>query len=118
MVAAECVGQRLDRYLASQLPDLSRTRIQELIQIGLVQVDGRTSKDSLRLRGGERISVDAQPRPPLRAEPESIPLDVLYEDDDVIVINKPAGMIVHAGAGKTEGTLVNALLGRGQTLSK
>src|SRR5262249_39630588 len=83
-----------------------------------VQVDGRPSRDSLRLRGGERISVDAQPRPPLRAEPESIPLDVLYEDDEVIVINKPAGMIVHAGAGKTEGTLVNALLGRGQTLSK
>jgi 23S rRNA pseudouridine1911/1915/1917 synthase len=117
IVAAESAGQRLDRYLASRLPELSRTRIQELIQTGLVRVDGRAAKDSLRLRGGERIDVDAQPRPPLRAEPESILLDVIYEDEDVIVINKPAGMIVHAGAGKTEGTLVNALLGRGQSLS-
>lgn len=118
IVTAEHSGLRLDRYLASQLPALSRTRIQELAQSGLVLVNGRAAKDSLKLKGGERISVDAQPRSPLRAEPESIPLDVLYEDDDVIVINKPAGMTVHAGAGSSKGTLVNALLGRGQSLSK
>lgn len=117
IVAAEGSGQRLDRYLASQMPDLSRTRIQELIRSGLVLVDARAVKDSLRLKGGERISVDPQPRPPLRAEPEAIPLEVLYEDEDVIVINKPAGMTVHAGAGNSKGTLVNALLGRGQALS-
>jgi len=118
IVPAEHTGARLDRYLASQLSDLSRTRVQELIRSGLVLVDGHAAKDSLRLKGGERISVDAQPRPPLQAKAEAIPLEVLYEDEDVIVISKPAGMIVHAGAGKAEGTLVNALLGRGQSLSR
>jgi 23S rRNA pseudouridine1911/1915/1917 synthase len=75
-------------------------------------------KGSHRLRAGERIQVAIQPRPPLRAEPESIPLAILYEDDDVIAVNKPAGMTVHAGAGNPSGTLVNALLGRGQALSQ
>jgi 23S rRNA pseudouridine1911/1915/1917 synthase len=111
-------GQRLDRHLAARLPELSRTRIQELIEAGLVLVDGKPSKGAHRLRGGEKIAVDAQARPPMRAEPESIPLEILYEDDDVIVVNKAAGMTVHAGAGNTRGTLVNALLGLGQTLSR
>jgi 23S rRNA pseudouridine1911/1915/1917 synthase len=110
-------GQRLDRYLAARLPTLSRTRIQELIEGGLVLLDGKRSKGAHRLRTGENIVVDAQNRPPMRAEAESIPLDILYEDDDVIVVNKAAGMTVHAGAGNTRGTLVNALLGLGQTLS-
>jgi len=112
------VGQRLDRFVAAQCPELSRTRVQELIEAGLVLVDSRAAKGSHRLRGGERISVRVQPRPPLRAEAESIPLDILYEDDDVVAINKPAGMTVHAGAGNIRGTLVNALLGRGQALSR
>jgi 23S rRNA pseudouridine1911/1915/1917 synthase len=111
-------GERLDRYIAAQLPELSRTRIQELIDAGLVLVDGRVSKGAHRLRGSENIAVDAQARPPMRAEAEAIPLDILYEDDDVIVVNKAAGMTIHAGAGNTRGTLVNALLGRGQALSK
>ena len=111
-------GERLDRYLAARLPELSRTRIQELIEAGLVLVDGKASKGAHRLRAREKIIVDAQDRPPMRAEPESIPLDILYEDDDVIVVNKAAGMTVHAGAGNTRGTLVNALLGRGQALSQ
>lgn len=111
-------GQRLDRYLALQVPELSRTRIQELIEAGLVLVDGKPSKGAHRLRAAERIVVDAQARPPMRAEAESIPLDILFEDDDVIVVNKAAGMTVHAGAGNTRGTLVNALLGLGQTLSR
>jgi 23S rRNA pseudouridine1911/1915/1917 synthase len=111
-------GQRLDRYLAAQLPELSRTRIQELIEAALVVVDGKPSKGAHRLRAGMKIAVDAQARPPMRAEAESIPLDILYEDDDVIVVNKAAGMTVHAGAGNTRGTLVNALLGLGQTLSR
>src|SRR5579859_607516 len=110
-------GVRLDRYLAAQLPELSRTRIQELIEIGLVLVDGSAAKGAHRLRHGEKILVEAQARPPMRAEAESIPLNILYEDADLIVVNKPAGMTVHAGAGNTRGTLVNALLGRGQALS-
>jgi 23S rRNA pseudouridine1911/1915/1917 synthase len=119
LLVEECdAGQRLDRYLAAQLPELSRTRIQELIEAGLVLVDSKPSKGAHRLRAGEKIAVDAQNRPPMRAEPESIPLDILYEDDDVIVVNKAAGMTVHAGAGNARGTLVNALLGLGRTLSQ
>jgi len=111
-------GKRLDRYLAAQLPELSRTRIQELIEAGLVLVGGKPLKGAHRLRAGEKIAIEAQARPPLRAEAESIPLDILYEDADVIAVNKAAGMTVHAGAGNTRGTLVNALLGRGQALSQ
>jgi 23S rRNA pseudouridine1911/1915/1917 synthase len=117
-VEANDAGERLDRYLAAQLPELSRTRIQELIEGGLVLLDGKPSKGAHKLRAGEKIAVEAQARPPMRAEAESIPLDILYEDDDVIVVNKAAGMTVHAGAGNTRGTLVNALLGRGQSLSQ
>src|ERR1700731_4723938 len=98
--------------------ELTRTRVQELIEAGLVLVNSRPAKGSHRLRAGERITVEARPRTPLRAEPESIPLEILYEDDDVIAVNKPAGMTVHAGAGNPRGTLVNALLGRGQELSQ
>jgi 23S rRNA pseudouridine1911/1915/1917 synthase len=111
-------GVRLDRFVAVNCSELSRTRVQELIEAGLVLVNSRPAKGSHRLRAGERIQIEVQPRPPLRAEPESIPLDILYEDDDVIAVNKPAGMTVHAGAGATHGTLVNALLGRGQELSQ
>ncbi len=92
--------------------------MQELIAAGLISVDGRPAKGALRVRAGERVRVTAERRPPLRAEPEDIPLEMLYEDDDVLAINKPAGMIVHAGAGGSRGTLVNALLGRGQSLSR
>jgi 23S rRNA pseudouridine1911/1915/1917 synthase len=111
-------GLRVDRFLASQFPDLSRTRVQELIEAGLVLVNSRPAKGSHRLRAGERIRIEIQPRPPLRAEAESIPLNILYEDDDVVAVNKPAGMAVHAGAGITHGTMVNALLARGQALSQ
>ncbi len=111
------VGLRLDRYLAAQLPELSRTRIQELIEAQLVLVGGKPAKGAHKLRAGEQILVDAQARPPMRAEAEAISLDILYEDADLVVVNKPAGMTVHAGAGNPRGTLVNALLGRGQALS-
>lgn len=117
-VGAEEAGLRLDRVVAAHVAELSRTRIQELIESGLVLVDGRSSKASHKLRGGECVRIDAQPRPPVRAEAEFIPLDILYEDEDVIVVNKPAGMTVHAGAGNSRGTLVNALLGRGQALAE
>jgi 23S rRNA pseudouridine1911/1915/1917 synthase len=118
VVAESEAGQRLDQRIASRLSTISRTRVQELIEAGLVLVNSRPAKGSHRLRAGERIQLEMRPRPPLRAEPESIPLDILYEDDDVIAVNKPAGMTVHAGAGTTQGTLVNALLGRGQKLSQ
>lgn len=118
-VVPEEAGQRLDRVVTAHCAELSRTRVRELIEAGLVLVDERAAKKgSQRLHGGERITVDAQGRPPVRAEAEAIPLDILYEDDDIIAVNKPAGMTVHAGAGNRRGTLVNALLGRGQALSR
>src|SRR5277367_6781547 len=81
-------------------------------------VEGKPTKGAHKLRAGEKISVEARERPPMNAEAESIPLEILYEDADVVVVNKSAGMTVHAGAGNTRGTLVNALLGRGQELSR
>jgi 23S rRNA pseudouridine1911/1915/1917 synthase len=115
-VAAEGAGQRLDQFLAARLDSVSRARVQEMIAAGKVLVNDAPAKASLKLRGGERISVlgEAQ-RAPLKAIAEEIPLDIVYEDDDLAVINKPAGMMVHAGAGATDdarnrGTLVNALL--------
>ena len=122
-VATEHAGKRLDQFLVSQLHEVSRVRIQQLISEGKVQVDSVRAKPSLRLRGGEELKVlgPAQTAP-LRAIAEEIPLDIVYEDDDIAVINKPAGMMVHAGAGATEdarnrGTLVNALLHRFGSLS-
>jgi 23S rRNA pseudouridine1911/1915/1917 synthase len=112
-------GTRLDRFVAAQCPELSRTRVQELIDSGQVHLDGKVvTKGSLHLRGGEKITVQITERPAMVAKAEAIPLQILYEDEDVIAINKPAGMTVHAGAGNVSGTLVNALLGRGLTLSK
>jgi 23S rRNA pseudouridine1911/1915/1917 synthase len=114
-VASEEAGRRLDQLLAAHL-DVSRARVQQLISEKKVLVDDEPAKPSLKLRGGERIVIagPAAP-PPLRAIPEEIPLEIVYEDDDLAVINKPAGMMVHAGSGATEaarnrGTLVNALL--------
>jgi 23S rRNA pseudouridine1911/1915/1917 synthase len=118
VVALSESGDRLDRIVTAHCPELSRTRVKELIDAGLVRIDGKPSKSAHHLHGGEKIEVEIQSRPPLQANPESIPLDVLYEDADLIAINKPAGMTVHAGAGNPTGTLVNALLGRGQALSQ
>jgi 23S rRNA pseudouridine1911/1915/1917 synthase len=113
---AEDAGKRLDQFLAGHLLETSRARVQQLIAQQMVLVNDSVARASLRLRGGERISVlgSASP-PPLRAMAEDIPLDIVFEDADLAVVNKPAGMTVHAGAGATEeernrGTLVNALL--------
>src|SRR5690348_4915438 len=84
-------GARLDRFVAAHCPNLSRARVQELIEAGLVLVDGAPAKASRKLRGGESILVEARERPALRAGPEAIPLEILYEDDDLLVVNKPAG---------------------------
>jgi len=112
IASVEDAGRRLDLYLASRLADLSRTRIQELIDEGNVLVDGRVPRRAHRLTAGEVVEIAVVPRAPLEASPENIPLELLYEDDDFVVVNKPAGMVVHAGAGTTRGTLVNALLHR------
>jgi 23S rRNA pseudouridine1911/1915/1917 synthase len=117
-VTTEEAGRRLDRLVVAHFPELSRTRVQELIAEGLVLLNGKPAKDSHKVHTNDVIQVQPQERPALRAEAEAIPLDVLYEDDDLIAINKPAGMSVHAGAGGAHGTLVNALLGRGQPLSQ
>lgn len=110
--------QRLDHFLAAQLPDLSRSRLQQLIRQGHARLNDRpVRRPGLRLRGGERLELDVVDRPPLRAEPEEIPLTILYEDDDVIALDKPAGLVVHAGAGQRRGTIVNALLHRYRNLS-
>ena len=123
VVSSEDAGRRLDQFLAAQIPDISRARVQLLITEEQVLVNDAVAKASLRLQGGERISVlGPAEAPPLRAMAEEIPLDIVYEDDDLAVINKPAGMMVHAGAGTTDdernrGTLVNALLHHFKTLS-
>jgi 23S rRNA pseudouridine1911/1915/1917 synthase len=112
VVPPGAAGERLDRFLVSQLTDLSRSRIQSLMSEGRILVDGAARKASHRIEAGETITVDTPAPPPPGVEPEHIPLDVLYEDADVAVINKPAGMIVHPGAGADTGTLVAALLDR------
>ena len=120
----EAAGQRLDQYLATQLSEVSRARVQQLIEKGEVLVNETAAKASLRLKGEEQITVTGPPHaPPLRAIAEEIALDIVYEDDDLAIVNKPAGMMVHAGAGATEdarnrGTLVNALLHHFGTLSE
>jgi len=110
-------GKRLDSLLRERLPKYSRARLQTWIREGRVTVDGQALRASHLLRGGENISVEPLELPPLRAVAEDIPLTVLYEDEAVIVIDKPAGMVVHAGAGVHSGTLVNALLHRFSSLS-
>lgn len=122
-VSAEQAGRRLDQFLAAQLSDTSRARVQQLIAQSKVVVNGKAQKPSYRVQESEAIEVLGEvTRPPLRAMPEEIPLDIVYEDDDLAVVNKPAGMMVHAGAGATEdqrnrGTLVNALLHHFASLS-
>jgi len=110
-------GKRLDQFLRERLPEYSRSRLQHWIETGRVQVNGSAEKRSYMLKGAERIHVEPAELPPLRAVPEDLPLEILYEDDAVIAINKAAGMIVHSGAGRHSGTLVNALLHRYGALS-
>jgi 23S rRNA pseudouridine1911/1915/1917 synthase len=116
LATADDAGMRLDQFLAGQLTETSRARVQQLIAEGKVLVNDGVAKASSRLRGGERIQILGTAAPaPLRAIAEDIPLEIVYEDNDLAVVNKAAGMMVHAGAGATEdernrGTLVNALL--------
>jgi len=119
LVTPDEAGERLDRLLARRLVDLSRSRLKALIEAGMVEVDGHTIRDpSHRVNSGAAITVDVpQPRP-ARPGPEPIPLTVVYEDDDIIIIDKPAGLVVHPAAGNWTGTLVNALIAHcGDSLS-
>jgi 23S rRNA pseudouridine1911/1915/1917 synthase len=122
-VPLEAAGQRLDHFITTQLDGVSRSRVQLLLDQGDVLVNGALVRPSLKLKGGEEIVITSEPHPaPLKATPEDIPLDVVFEDAHLAVINKPAGMMVHAGAGETEdarsrNTLVNALLYRFNKLS-
>jgi len=119
----EEAGVRLDQFLVAQIPDVSRVRVQQMVDEGKITVNGKAVKSSLRLKGSEEIAILGPVElPPLKAIAEDIPLDVVYEDNDLAVVNKPAGMMVHAGAGSTDdarnrGTLVNALLHRFGKLS-
>jgi 23S rRNA pseudouridine1911/1915/1917 synthase len=109
-VAGDQSGQRLDRFLAAQFPDMSRTHLQALIDEGRVRVSGFAKKPSHHVESGETVTVEIPPPELPGVEPENIPLTLLYEDADIAVVNKPAGMIVHPGAGADTGTLVAALL--------
>jgi 23S rRNA pseudouridine1911/1915/1917 synthase len=108
-VSANDIGKRLDAFLAEKIDGWSRGRLQRLIDDGDVLVNGRESKSSYKLRDGDEIDVELTEPPAERFEPEDIPLDIVYEDEYLAVINKPAGMIIHPGAGVTSGTLANAV---------
>ncbi len=103
---------RLDSFIAAALPELSRTRIQKLIAVGLVTVNGLQARASRKLTPGDRVSVTRTPEADKTPRAEAIPLNIVYEDDDLIVIDKPPGLTVHPAQGRSRGTLVNALLHR------
>ena len=118
-VSAEEAGARLDAYLAAHVADWSRARIKRLVEDGDVLVEGRTVKPAYKLRAGEQIEVElTQPTHLAAFTPEDIPIEVVYEDDDLLVVNKPAGLVVHPGSGIAGGTLANALAYHFQQLSQ
>ena len=117
VVPKEHARMRLDLFLVESLPEFSRSRIQRLIRTGFVRVGGASTRPHQSVRSGDEIEVTEPPPDKIQTEPEAIPLTILYEDDDLIVINKAAGMTVHPGAGQREHTLVNALLHHCSALS-
>jgi 23S rRNA pseudouridine1911/1915/1917 synthase len=117
VVPLEFDGQRLDKFLVSVLEGQSRSQVQKLIEEGHVRVDRKAAKSNLAMREGDRVGVDLQAPTASAVEAEALPLEILYQDSDVAVLNKPAGMVVHPGAGHESGTLVNALLHHIQDLS-
>ena len=110
-------GIRLDKYISKMCPDLSRTQAQRLILDGQVTVNGNPEKASYKLSAGDRVLVKIPPLTPSHLAPENIPMPILYEDDDILVVDKPAGLIVHPAPGHTGHTLVNAVLSHLGTLS-
>lgn len=116
-LTADRAGERLDVFVVRKLPDLTRSRVQKLIEDGSVAVGGARAKPSLRLEEGQRVRVAVPPPTEATASPESIALDVIYEDADLLVVNKPAGMTVHPAPGHATATLVNAILAHCDDLS-
>ncbi|VDZ82087.1 Ribosomal large subunit pseudouridine synthase D [Kluyvera intermedia] len=110
-VSESQLGQRLDQALAEMFPDYSRSRIKEWILDQRVQVNGKISdKPKEKVMGGETVAIDAEIDEEIRFEAQDLPLDIVYEDEDILVINKPRGFVVHPGAGNPDGTVLNALL--------
>lgn len=108
----ESKGMRVDAFLAKMIPDVSRARLQTMVEEGCVTLDGKIPRSSQKLKGGERFVVELPTPKPSHLTAEDLPLYIIHEDDDIVVINKAAGMVVHPGAGNHDGTLVNALLYR------
>ncbi|VAX15139.1 Ribosomal large subunit pseudouridine synthase D [hydrothermal vent metagenome] len=117
IVSPDNEGERVDVFVASQTSGLSRSRIQKLLTLGHIKVNGKTARASRKLKSGDEVSVTVPEPEPLDMAAEKIALDIVYEDDHIIVINKEAGMVVHPSAGHRSGSLVNALLGHGSKLS-
>jgi 23S rRNA pseudouridine1911/1915/1917 synthase len=117
VVPKEHARMRLDLFLVKSLPEFSRSRIQQLVRAGFVRLNGATPRSHQLVRAGDEVELTQPPPEKIETTPEAIPLKILYEDDDLIVINKPAGLTVHPGAGHREHTLVNALLHHCRTLS-
>jgi 23S rRNA pseudouridine1911/1915/1917 synthase len=117
VVPKEHARMRLDLFIVKSLPEFSRSRIQQLVRAGFVRLNGATPRSHQLVRAGDEVELTQPPPEKIQTTPEAIPLEILYEDDDIIVINKPAGLTVHPGAGHREHTLVNALLHHCQTLS-
>jgi 23S rRNA pseudouridine1911/1915/1917 synthase len=117
-IPGEFAGQRLDQALATLLPDYTRSQLQQWIEGGHVRLEGELPRKKDKLKGGETVEIDVPPPRELENRPQPIPLDILHEDSQLIVIAKPAGLIVHPGAGNPEGTLLNALLHHAPALAK
>jgi 23S rRNA pseudouridine1911/1915/1917 synthase len=117
LVSPASVGERLDAFLASQIEGWSRARLQRLIEEADVLVNGQVAKSSHKLRENDQVEVELSPLPSTSFTPENIPLDIVFEDDELIVVNKPSGMVVHPAAGAETGTLANALAYHFQQLS-
>jgi len=117
LVSANEAKLRLDQFMAKRLPEFSRSRLQQLIRDGFVRLNDSTSRPRQIVRGGDKIELTEPPLEKIEMLPEVIPLEILFEDDDLVVINKPPGLVVHPGAGHREHTLVNALLNHCATLS-
>ncbi|MEW8201829.1 MAG: 23S rRNA pseudouridine(1911/1915/1917) synthase RluD [Candidatus Thiodiazotropha endolucinida] len=118
VIPEEYAGSRLDQVLSDQFPEFSRSRLQHWIKLGLVELDGRPCKAKQRIRGGELIILRPIPQDEVEAEAQAIELDLVYEDEHLLVINKPAGLVMHPAAGNPDGTLLNGLLNHHRPLQQ
>ena len=115
--ASDAESERLDSFISRSVPEITRSAALRLIETGYATVNGLKQKPALKLKGGERVFIVIPPPIPAEPQPEEIPIEILFEDSEVVVVNKAAGMVVHPGAGNPEGTLVNALLAHCKDLS-